>query len=77
MTLRIYVCLIGRRAMIGATDPLKSAPGTIRGDYAIVLGKNIIHGSDSVESAEKEIKLWFSEGELADYSAVTSGWIYE
>lgn len=63
--------------MIGATDPLKSAPGTIRGDYAIVLGKNIIHGSDSVESADKEIKLWFSEGELADYSAVTSAWIYE
>lgn len=69
--------VIQGRAMIGATNPLKSAPGTIRGDYAIVTGKNIIHGSDSVESAEREIAMWFGEGELCDYDAVTAGWIYE
>lgn len=63
--------------MIGATNPLKSAPGTIRGDYAIVTGKNIIHGSDSVESAQREIGMWFSEGELCDYDEVTGSWIYE
>lgn len=63
--------------MIGATDPLKSAPGTIRGDYAIVLGKNIIHGSDTVENAEKEIALWFKDGEICEYEAATAGWIYE
>lgn len=68
---------ITSRAMIGATNPLKSAPGTIRGDYAIVTGKNIIHGSDSVESAEREINMWFSEGELCDYDKVTASWIYE
>lgn len=45
------------RLMLGATNPLQSAPGTIRGDYAIDVGKNICHGSDSVESAEKEISL--------------------
>ncbi|PXF41461.1 Nucleoside diphosphate kinase 4, chloroplastic [Gracilariopsis chorda] len=65
------------RAMIGATNPLKSAPGTIRGDLAIVTGKNIIHGSDSVESAEKEIALWFNDDELCTYEKCTETWIYE
>ena len=50
------------RLMLGATNPLDSAPGTIRGDFCIDVGKNICHGSDSVESAEKEIGLWFPEG---------------
>lgn len=63
--------------MIGATNPLKSAPGTIRGDLAIVTGKNIIHGSDSVKSAEKEIALWFNEDELCTYEKCTETWIYE
>eukprot|EP00737_Agarophyton_chilense_P003199 gb/GEZJ01003717.1/.p1 GENE.gb/GEZJ01003717.1/~~gb/GEZJ01003717.1/.p1 ORF type:complete len:154 (-),score=29.07 gb/GEZJ01003717.1/:417-878(-) len=65
------------RAMIGATNPLKSSPGTIRGDLAIVTGKNIIHGSDSVENAKKEISLWFSEDELCEYEKCTETWIYE
>ncbi|CAJ0833801.1 11813_t:CDS:2 [Entrophospora sp. SA101] len=51
----------GRR-MLGETDPLKSAPGTIRGDYCIEVGRNMCHGSDSVENAEKEIALWFPNG---------------
>lgn len=63
--------------MIGATDPLKSEPGTIRGDYALVVGKNIIHGSDSVENAEKEIALWFKPEEVCEYKKCTEGWIYE
>lgn len=65
------------RTMIGATDPLKSAPGSIRGDYSIVLGKNIIHGSDSVESAEREIALWFKTEELCLYKKTMNTWIYE
>ncbi len=65
----------GRR-MLGETNPLASAPGTIRGDYAIDLGRNICHGSDSVESAEAEIALWFPEGVLPYTKAVTA-WIYE
>jgi nucleoside-diphosphate kinase len=52
------------RAMMGATNPLDSAPGTIRGDYALLLGENIVHGSDSPESAARELPLYFAEGEL-------------
>lgn len=63
--------------MIGATDPLNSAPGTIRGDFAIVTGKNIIHGSDSVENAGKEIALWFKPEEICGYKGTSDGWIYE
>ncbi|KAG7842319.1 hypothetical protein KL942_001057 [Ogataea angusta] len=55
------------RALLGATNPLQSAPGTIRGDFALDMGRNIIHGSDSVENAEKEINLWFKKEELVDY----------
>lgn len=49
------------RTMMGPTDPLTAAPGTIRGDYALEIGENIVHGSDSVESAEREIGLYFTE----------------
>ena len=52
------------RTMLGATNPLASAPGTIRGDFCIEVGRNICHGSDSVENAEKEIALWFDETEV-------------
>ncbi|NJP38187.1 nucleoside-diphosphate kinase [Alkalicoccus luteus] len=54
------------RKMIGATDPLEAAPGTIRGDYAIKKSENIIHGSDSSESADREIKLFFAADELVE-----------
>ncbi|KAL2134461.1 hypothetical protein VTI74DRAFT_107 [Chaetomium olivicolor] len=65
------------RAMLGATNPLASAPGTIRGDYALVMGRNICHGSDSVESANKEIALWFKEEELLSWESAQKAWIYE
>ena len=52
------------RTMMGATNPLDSAPGTIRGDYALELGENVVHGSDSVESAEREIAIYFTPAEL-------------
>ena len=52
------------RAMMGATNPLDSAPGTIRGDLALEIGENIVHGSDSPESAEREIAIYFSQSEL-------------
>merc|ERR1719427_810625 len=53
------------RQMLGATNPADSLPGTIRGDYCIQVGRNICHGSDSVDSAEKEIKLWFKPEEAS------------
>merc|ERR1712038_2030328 len=49
------------RSMLGETNPLASKPGTIRGDYCLDLGRNICHGSDAVDSAEKEIALWFTK----------------
>merc|ERR1719252_77009 len=55
------------RQMLGATNPQDSLPGTIRGDFSIEVGRNICHGSDSAENAEKEIKLWFKEGEVCDW----------
>lgn len=62
--------------MLGATKPSESAPGTIRGDFAIDVGRNICHGSDAVESAEKEIALWFPEG-VNDWVNHSKPWIYE
>jgi nucleoside-diphosphate kinase len=52
------------RATMGATNPVDSAPGTIRGDLALAMPDNLVHGSDSPASAEREIALWFSDGEL-------------
>lgn len=65
------------RLMLGATNPLESNPGTIRGDYCIEVGRNICHGSDSVENAEKEIALWFDESEVLDWESHSKDWIYE
>ena len=68
--------LTGRK-MLGATKPFDSAPGTIRGDFCIDVGRNIIHGSDSVESANHEIGLWFTEGELCQWTDHSAPWVYE
>ncbi|XP_062180691.1 nucleoside diphosphate kinase 3-like [Phragmites australis] len=64
------------RKLIGATDPQKSEPGTIRGDLAVVVGRNIIHGSDGPETAKDEIALWFEPKELVSYTSNTEKWIY-
>lgn len=64
------------RKMLGATNPRDSAPGTIRGDLCIDVGRNICHGSDSVESAKAEIGLWFPEG-LNKYTNHSESWVYE
>ncbi|WP_391121726.1 MULTISPECIES: nucleoside-diphosphate kinase [unclassified Psychrobacillus] len=63
------------RLMMGATNPKESAPGTIRGDFAVTVGKNIIHGSDSLESAEREIGLFFKQEELVAYAKDANNWI--
>ncbi|WOK97908.1 hypothetical protein Cni_G06616 [Canna indica] len=64
------------RKLIGATDPQKSEPGTIRGDLAVVVGRNIIHGSDGPETAKDEIALWFTPSELVSYTSNDEKWIY-
>ena len=65
------------RNTMGATNPLDAAPGTIRGDLAIDLGRNLIHGSDSPESARREIALFFSPEEIVDYHRDVEPWITE
>ncbi|MEK3990990.1 MULTISPECIES: nucleoside-diphosphate kinase [Robertmurraya] len=64
------------RQMMGATNPKDSQPGTIRGDFAVIVGKNIIHGSDSAASAEREIALFFKEEELLSYNKLINNWAY-
>lgn len=64
------------RVMLGETNPRDSKPGTIRGDFCIQVGRNICHGSDAVESAEKEIKLWFEDEELTCYTPAAIDWVY-
>ncbi|MBO8137007.1 MAG: nucleoside-diphosphate kinase [Desulfotomaculum sp.] len=65
------------RKMMGATNPLQAEPGSIRGTYGVDVGRNIIHGSDSPESAEREINLFFKPEELLTYSRTLDSWIYE
>uniref|UniRef100_A0A3B3DMN4 Nucleoside diphosphate kinase n=2 Tax=Oryzias melastigma TaxID=30732 RepID=A0A3B3DMN4_ORYME len=64
------------RVMLGETNPADSKPGTIRGDFCIDVSKNIIHGSDSVESANTEISLWFKPEELVSYTSCAFSWLY-
>lgn len=65
------------RTTMGATNPAEAMPGTIRGDYALEIGFNIIHGSDGPETAVQEINLFFQQEELVDYRLVTDRWLYE
>jgi len=68
--------VVDGRKMLGATMPSESAMGTIRGDFCIEVGRNICHGSDSVDSANKEIAHWFPEG-LSEWESCAQKWIYE
>jgi nucleoside-diphosphate kinase len=65
------------RKMLGETRPLESNPGTIRGDFCIDVGRNIIHGSDSIESAKKEIGLWFKPEEVGKNARADLHMVYE
>ena len=65
------------RNTMGATNPSAAAPGTIRGDFGVDIGRNLIHGSDSVESAATEIALYFEPGQVLNYERANDGWIVE
>jgi nucleoside-diphosphate kinase len=65
------------RNTMGATNPTTAGPGTIRGDLALELGRNMVHGSDSPDSAEREIGLFFRPEELLDYERSADPWIFE
>ncbi|WP_062305543.1 nucleoside-diphosphate kinase [Alicyclobacillus sendaiensis] len=62
------------RGMMGKTNPAEAAPGTIRGDLGLTIGMNVVHGSDSPESAKREIELWFPEGALT-YDRTVDAWL--
>jgi len=67
------------RRMMGATDPAEAEPGTIRGDYGLDLGRNVIHGSDHEDEGanEREIDLFFDEDELVEWDKIDGSWLYE
>ena len=79
----IVACVEGTSAVqmvrnsVGATNPLNAAPGTIRGDLALDIGRNLIHASDAPATAERELALWFSDGELASYPRDVDRWVFE
>jgi nucleoside-diphosphate kinase len=65
------------RTVVGKTNPLEADPGTIRGDFGMETGRNIIHASDSTESAAREIALFFSDNEIMNYTRIDQPWVYE
>jgi nucleoside-diphosphate kinase len=65
------------RATNGLTNPAKAAPGTIRADFGLEMGRNLVHASDSEKSAAREIKLFFKQSELIDWERGTDAWIFE
>ncbi len=79
----VAMALEGRSAVemarntMGVTDPLRAQPGTIRGDLGVDIGRNLVHGSDSPETAAQEIALFFSEDEILSYSRDVDRWITE
>ncbi|WOH05217.1 hypothetical protein DCAR_0624631 [Daucus carota subsp. sativus] len=65
------------RKLIGSTNPLQAEPGTIRGDLAVQTGRNVVHGSDSPENGQREIALWFKEGEVCEWTPAQAPWLIE
>ena len=65
------------RKVVGATNPIDAEPGSIRGDYALEIGRNIIHAGDSPENAIIEYKIYFTEEEILNYEKIDQKWLYE
>lgn len=65
------------RKIIGATNPLNAEPGTLRGDFGVNVGRNLIHGSDAPETAQQEVSLWFKDEELVNWQPTLLSWIHE
>jgi len=65
------------RGTIGSTKPVEAAPGSIRGDFGMEVGRNLVHGSDKPESAEREVNLFFAPEELVNWQRETDRWIFE
>jgi nucleoside-diphosphate kinase len=64
------------RRLVGATDPIEASPGSIRGDYALEIGRNIVHAGDSMENAIMEYSIYFDDSELLEYEKIDEKWLY-
>jgi nucleoside-diphosphate kinase len=79
----VVACIEGTNAVqvvrntVGATNPASAAPGTIRADWALDIGRNLIHASDAPATADRELALWFTDGEVVGYGRDTDRWIFE
>jgi len=79
----VALCLEGRNAVQvvrdvnGATDPVKAVPGSIRGDFALDIGRNVVHGSDAPATAQRELKLYFNDAELLAWERTGERWVHE
>ena len=79
----IVLCVEGTSAVqmvrntVGATNPLNAAPGTIRADWALDIGRNLIHASDAPSTAERELTLWFQPDELVTFARDVDRWVFE
>lgn len=69
--------IVAIRQTVGSTKPYESAPGTIRHDFALEVGRNLIHASDKVETGEREVALWFKKDELVEWSRAVDAWVFE
>jgi nucleoside-diphosphate kinase len=65
------------RRIVGSTNPIEATPGSIRGDFALDIGRNVVHAADSSENAKKEYKIYFEEKELIKYDRIDESWLYE
>ena len=66
-----------REHILGKTKPWEAAPGTIRGDYALDIGRNLVHAADSVENAKRELAIYFNNEEIQNYTRIDEAWLYE
>ena len=69
--------ILAIRQTVGVTKPWEAAPGTIRHDFALEVGRNLIHASDKVETGEREVALWFKKEELMDWNRAVDMWVFE
>ena len=66
-----------KRSLVGATNPTEATPGSIRGDFGLDIGRNLVHASDSVENALLELSIYFDEEEYVSWKPITESWLYE
>jgi len=69
--------ILAIRQTVGSTRPYEAAPGTIRHDFALEVGRNLIHASDKLESSEREVALWFKKDELVEWTRAVDAWVFE